>query len=1193
MTGRPRVDRRANYIPKDIGYSWFLFCEALIENHQDVTGISQPPSPPAVPDYAQAVIRKEQCGDDGQRGGEEQTGRRSDVLIVNIPADKVPDKDPAKGSWKHVVYLPEWTDPDYQENFMKTPAARWRKNTVRDATANLRPALRLEDAIRNPTDYALRFGIAEGRRDGRSRMSPTWSNTRDPMEDFANQVDMMNDSERSIAINLSRQALEARGEIPTPGQEILPEIVEAIIFPDKLKAPWTTLEINNLLTRTIVVLTNAELKDAVAKAREEGKSLDQLVEELESRYPQLKKTHQVFLDNALDDQDYQRIVLDGLTTDEMIQCNAHTMSNDPTCDLDNPIHPLFQRNRWLDSRWKGSTLDNPKLAYSISGSREEWNVLKSEQMTRSGTRCSPALRLTSLILAHKPPHIRALFNMCTRQPIAPQFDGRKAANTPTLTKYVLEENINMDLTYPAIRALKEVHNYDWEANVLRHLSSALELDIGSGYTMSFQSYNAYLESLEPEPYDDFSLGSTGMYNEGTKHTIRIKIAAEVIWPLLVPQYSSSEKMVCSFEIANTLIHEFADQNPEVTRLLLSLKDAVFDMAHSLGEPYFEDYPEAEVGRQIEHSLWGMAGFPLVLTNRHYSGLLLLAHHQSYPYHRAPERLDTVLPLLHYFKTQPLDTIEKFFQKEFWMYEFGTRDHQFYGFAALRGKSDRFDNQKILWHFPDRPDRDLLVSYCGNDMAKFLTAVPRILYVSRHRVLARYLRALILEIMYEQSKDMWWVYEINHWGSNVMHTMPAAVDQLFTAFQEAEFLHNHIRESYQVTGKPTVTYQEHETLFGPNGKVVRCLATAYSEMQDDIGYMQLLVFHYPLSRSRGFQLDLAPNGAVDHIYGRLAAFRLYAENIVEKVAQIKKVGPTGRHDGRYWPEWQDRFGDIVRHYQKLLAVLDGIYQGDSRPFDAAAKKQFDRLPTAEWKYPSERYRKIAIREYERAHPAVRNTIDDFIDAIHAARMGQKSKANIGQLRGALRSLGGFDAKPGQSVGTLFRFQVPAISPSNIQSPSGATSHGAPPAPPSTPVSATFGVPGGLNMMQNPLEDDAPRRVSPRTSDKSAYRSYVTNLLTSPDPELASQAASDLFTSGMPQRLPSLSPRRKQLSQGSGRPQFQVFPNPFASRAVMTSEAIAFQEQRRIAEQANEASGTYTAQSMWREKSHTESDDGMTL
>ena len=165
----------ADYIPKDIGYSWFLFCEALIENQQAAAARVRPPRPPPVPDHRRAAAAQREPSrlNELQHDQRADGGGKSDTTYVKIPEELVPDKDPSKGSWDHVVYLPAWTDPDFREDVLRTPAGRWRRNTVSDAIHNLRPALRLEDAIKNPTEYALRFGIADGRRDGRSRSKPT------------------------------------------------------------------------------------------------------------------------------------------------------------------------------------------------------------------------------------------------------------------------------------------------------------------------------------------------------------------------------------------------------------------------------------------------------------------------------------------------------------------------------------------------------------------------------------------------------------------------------------------------------------------------------------------------------------------------------------------------------------------------------------------------------------------------------------------------------------------------------------------------------------------------------------------------------------------------------------------------------------------------------------------------------------
>lgn len=81
-------------------------------------------------------------------------------------------------------------------------------------------------------------------------------------------------------------------------------------------------------------------------------------------------------------------------------------------------------------------------------------------------------------------------------------------------------------------------------------------------------------------YLRFRIGSVSLDNSGTptgtawgrtsvtdeSPVIVMTIGAEMVWPLLVPQYSSSEKMSASFAIAATILHELAvciqDGHPE-------------------------------------------------------------------------------------------------------------------------------------------------------------------------------------------------------------------------------------------------------------------------------------------------------------------------------------------------------------------------------------------------------------------------------------------------------------------------------------------------------------------------------------------------------------------------------------------------------------------------------------------------------
>lgn len=73
-------------------------------------------------------------------------------------------------------YVPPWTDPDWQDEGQARQQTEW---CIRDPVMDrVRPALLPKDQARHPTIYSDRFGIFPGRTDGRSRTSPTRSESR-------------------------------------------------------------------------------------------------------------------------------------------------------------------------------------------------------------------------------------------------------------------------------------------------------------------------------------------------------------------------------------------------------------------------------------------------------------------------------------------------------------------------------------------------------------------------------------------------------------------------------------------------------------------------------------------------------------------------------------------------------------------------------------------------------------------------------------------------------------------------------------------------------------------------------------------------------------------------------------------------------------------------------------------------------
>lgn len=94
---------------------------------------------------------------------------------INSPYFEPPPKAPTEYKWLRTQYMPEWTDPEWQDPALsraEVVAGKWRPARNLDLGRTLRPAQLPKDAALNPTPYAKRFGMYPGRTDGRSRLSP-------------------------------------------------------------------------------------------------------------------------------------------------------------------------------------------------------------------------------------------------------------------------------------------------------------------------------------------------------------------------------------------------------------------------------------------------------------------------------------------------------------------------------------------------------------------------------------------------------------------------------------------------------------------------------------------------------------------------------------------------------------------------------------------------------------------------------------------------------------------------------------------------------------------------------------------------------------------------------------------------------------------------------------------------------------
>jgi len=93
--------------------------------------------------------------------------------------------------------------------------------------------------------------------------------------------------------------------------------------------------------------------------------------------------------------------------------------------------------------------------------------------------------------------------------------------------------------------------WDAAAAAAQFLEERLELAIASAFHFSKDSKRATGHGSWGLTFD------TGRWQEPATNRIRIEIASEIIWPLLVPVYTTAEKASASTMLATVLCHELA------------------------------------------------------------------------------------------------------------------------------------------------------------------------------------------------------------------------------------------------------------------------------------------------------------------------------------------------------------------------------------------------------------------------------------------------------------------------------------------------------------------------------------------------------------------------------------------------------------------------------------------------------------
>ncbi|KAI5917593.1 hypothetical protein F4810DRAFT_695784 [Camillea tinctor] len=1246
--------QKTKRIPKSTGYNWLPFFLALREGCEHIFTQNENDRKDIFDSETDSDAGQNSDNDGGKKKNEKKKkkprGRRpgQDRFETPFDKDKAPPKQSVKdgGSWDYVWYIPEWSHPNFNPSFSRTYTGQEVYLPSGDATFGTWPALRFEDQIKNPTEFALRFGVHPDELNGRSRTSPSTSKTRNPFDDLANQINMLTDEEKNQAIEASQYLWQAQNA--DPGDQLVhPDVMESI------------LQKSGALGNEVLA---TQLEEALSI---QNISVEQFIDQVNNGGSLVSQTHKTFFDTILRDQDWQRVLFDRFTTDELIQERIYLQSNDFTCDLEGPIHPLLDRYRWDDSSWKGAEPWGPRFLYNLNGNRHEWDVTTNDALW---TAMQPALQLASRIIENKHPLMEAIANMETRQYVDPDRDPREEPrNTPHLVKYVLEKDIDPEKMPKPIARLKQT-GFDWKQNTWDVLQKCLRFDIGSAFLMPGPEYGH--PDLVNE-HSDFIYAST---TQNDPEQITITLSAEIIWPLLVNKYTKSEKITCSLILASTMVHELCHaiaiaqlamtrdpdiiprpRTPVIDFYLESISQVMYDTDWWLGEHCFQENGVAEHGFDMEQALWG-GTLDSVMNNLGYSdtprfllALPLMANNRPWPIlYEGVEKslLGSTGPIEEQMMPLSLDMIARFFTKDFWETEFPT-----YGFQALRqfrpGTGDRVMKSSRPWVVMIEP-RAWLRHFSTNE-GRFIRCVTWGLRAGRYPLLAAYLESLILDVVRVQTFNIRWTDAIETWQDDLVAPLEVALIKFATLAKETRTLNNH-KDADQVTREQhwlsycqssegaanPLTFgewdervrQQWEECFRVGGTLMTQAAEVHRLMRLELSLLERLLFDFfntelPL---RGSLLD--PEAGTDDtpiglVHKRLLSFSCAAESCLNTISSINQLPQLAEiwHD---WGIWRANFESNNNRYKYMLELLED--PDTITPNEDWWKATFKSVPSCFWKPLSDRLRVVAYRDYQNLDPRIRQTVDDVSEIIGRYKPNSvvPTPTQVNQLSGVLQNIApNWDnqAKKVINKSTIFDFTMPQTKP-----PTGSGSGSGPANPFQAPPPGVQGVSqqpqqnsqGGNNITGSGIVLHVPG-LDVTGLGGTPSRRTMANI---PAPGAAATAASSFMQYGTAEanpiqaamasisttqnaKYPTPLPLKPNVTLfGTGQrfaePTLPItgippFPNPYSNKTTLSQDVIAYAQNRQKQEMMEITSilfngpNPYASQDPWREGNPGDSED----
>ncbi|KAI0846667.1 hypothetical protein F5Y00DRAFT_271802 [Daldinia vernicosa] len=987
------LDSFRKKIPDGYFWDWQPFFEALVEGNIAAHGVSVvfPPD------------------DADQMGSPAEADRWRDSHIA--VRGKVP-KPPGSGSWNYTWYIPEWSHPDFDPSYTVSYVKGFRMSGSRDPVVRLHPALRPQDQIHRPTEWAKRFGIYPGEFGGRSRLSPTLSATRDPWEDYANQVNLLpEEARRKLAQETKDAAIKAGKSLPPEGYIDKAALENLMNTEERMTGQQLRVKMASYLTNDHVPL-NLQVEPPT--------TLEEFVDDLRKNYPQILTAHKTYFQKALDDQDYQRIVFHDMTSDEMVYNNIYTQSDDAICDLEGPVHA------WRDSSSKGADRFDPRFLYNLNGVREEWDMRTNDTLWAA---MQPALLLLSKMLLSGHPGIQALMDLRTRYKIPDHLVAdRDNPRTPNLVGYRPVEEMVLDLknSWPEMIALNNM-GYDFIENTWRVLFYCLRFEISCAWFEPTESDDADAIDGVKET-KTLVYGVTQASGSGRDTVISIWIAAELIWPLLVPQYSQSEKLTASFLVASTLMHEFAHavncaqciltsdlffsrfpgQPPETAFLLRQLANVLWDVDVEDGDPFWDGLGVAELGFDLERSVWGfltnvMLSGSFIRPSRQIASMPLVAEANPYPVARNPPPPGAIrvgpiknadFPTENYCHPIPIDYMAQFFRESFWTDVYPT-----WGPEAMKlSPKDRLLKTTMSTSWVHAPMGE---KYYGKAEWWFLSFVYRTLVKNDYHILGEYLRRQAWHLIMPSILSLRWEYDCQQWDIEIIMPLNSHIMTLNNEIEKGQEIsrvcgldYDNLFETYVTQhnrnilsgANPTLMSfvqwsqmyeQNREEYFAVGGIIMRELSATYRAFMKDLAYLQRVMVDFLSLEFNARAHIYTNNGAADKgplgvMYRHIQEAFEWSQHFVG-ILNMYSNSATTEHLQHEWVLWETRYRSCYMAYTDLMEMLGDPNRWD--PEDISWKRRFTTVPSSYWKNRMDRLGVLAHRQYVKLDPRIRHVFDE--------------------------------------------------------------------------------------------------------------------------------------------------------------------------------------------------------------------------